>query len=56
MNEDIKMNHEEGYCESCSNKLCSNCGKCCGCGFCDCDKCHPKEADNKPKEEPTNYP
>jgi len=48
MNEDIKSNHEEGYCELCSSKLCSNCGKCCHCSKCDCKTCHPNEADNEP--------
>lgn len=56
MNEDVKMNHEEGFCEECGAKLCSNCGKCCHCGKCDCVHCHPHEEENPPKvEEPINY-
>ena len=55
MDEDKKANKEEGYCEECPRRLCSNCGKCCGCGGCDCEACHPKEEDNKPKEEVVNY-
>lgn len=56
MDKDLKSNKSEDYCEVCDGHLCSNCGKCCHCGKCDCDKCHPKEEDNEPGvEEPVNY-
>ena len=56
MNKDLKANKSEDYCEVCGEHLCSNCGKCCHCGKCNCDKCHPKEKDNEPEvDEPVNY-
>ena len=57
MNEDVKANCEEGFCEECGSKLCPNCGKCCKCGKCDCQRCHPAEEENVPKVEevPSNY-
>ena len=57
MDEDIKSNKVEGFCEECGAKLCSNCGKCCKCGTCNCNVCHPEEKDNEPEgNEPVNYP
>ena len=54
---DKKTSTEEGTCPECGEPLCENCGKCCHCGKCDCNHCHPKEEDNEPEvKETTNYP
>ncbi|HKL23669.1 MAG TPA: hypothetical protein VJ895_02860 [Candidatus Nanoarchaeia archaeon] len=56
MDKDKKINKPEGFCEECGHRLCSNCGKCCYCGECDCIKCHTKEKSGELEEEiPVNY-
>jgi hypothetical protein len=56
MNEDMKANKSEGYCDNCGEPLCKNCGNCCDCKSCICSVCHPKEKDNEPEvKEPINY-
>jgi len=57
MNEDIKSNKKEGFCDECGHHLCDNCGKCCHCGKCKCESCHPKEegGELEVEEEVVNY-
>lgn len=53
---DKSENNLIGTCSECGERLCQNCGKCCGCQDCNCNRCHPKEKTNPPKEKiPENY-